>query len=632
MESSKVKRKLAAVISMDVKGYSRLMANDDVRTVQSLKECRELMSRKVKDFTGRVVDAPGDNLLSEFSSVKHAVECAVLVQKELLERNSKLPDEQKMEFRMGISLGDVIEDEDQLYGDGINLAARLEGLAVPGGICISSIVYEQVRNKLPIGFKYLGKKKVKNIPDPVPVYEILTDPKLEGKLLYRRKHDNPRLRQTKRVFFLCILICLVAGTYFFQTRSIDHPGTHGKIIRDKIMRLRLPDKPSIAVLPFMNMSGEKEQEYFSDGLTEDLITDLSKVSGLFVISRNSVFSYKGKNEKAKKIGRQLGVRYILEGSVRKVENRVRITAQLIDTIDGGHIWADRYDRDLKDIFSLQDEVRSKIVSSLAIQLTMDDEKRLKKDKKINFEAYDYYLRGKEFHANKGEQGLIKARQMFEKAIEIDPLFARAYAALGFTWVMDWIFGSNPDPAFLDQAMALGKKTLSLNPDESEGYALLASAHLWKKNNDLAIEEARKALELDPNNTERMAAFGESLIWAGRPDDGIQYVHQALRQDPNYPSWYLWNLGHAYYLMGDYESAVDAFERSILTDPSFWPSHVYSAICNDYLGNKQKVAEFVEGAKVFKEKMSLEFWEKKLPYKDADHAKEIFTKLSELGFH
>ena len=349
MDTKGYKRKLSAILSTDVEGYSRMMGEDDEATVHTLIEHREIMSKIIKQYQGRVVDSPGDNLLAEFESVFQGVRCAVEIQQKLAERNAMLPDNRKMEFRIGVNVGDVIEKGQQIYGDGVNIAARLESIAEPGGICISGLVYTQVKNKLKLEYEFIGKKTVKNISEPIPVYRIISVPKTATKLNSNNK-------------------------------QIFSPS----------------EKPSIAVLPFVNLSNDPEQEYFSDGITEDLITDLAKISGLFVIARNSVFIYKGKAVKIDVIARELGVRYILEGSVRKVGDRVRITGQLIDAHTGGHLWAERYDRKLTDIFELQDEVTHKIVSALAVKITEDERNRLACKGTKNLQAYDHTLRGLEY--------------------------------------------------------------------------------------------------------------------------------------------------------------------------------------------------------------------------------------------
>jgi len=332
MEQESTTRKLAAILSADVKEYSRLMSQDERGTIRTLTAYKEAMSKLIEEYKGRVVDAPGDNLLAEFGSVVDAVNCSVEIQRDLAERNADLPPSRQMEFRIGINLGDVVEEEKRIYGDGVNIAARVEGLADGGGICISGNVHEQVKNKLGLEYEYLGEQSVKNIPEPVGVYRILSFP---GAAAHREDSN--------------------------VVEKMAYP---------------LPDKPSIAVLPFVNMSKDPEQEFFCDGITEEIITALSSIRELFVISRNSSFVYKGKSIKVQQVSRELGVRYVLEGSVRKVGNRVRITAQLIDATTGNHLWADRYDRDLEDIFALQDEITMKIITELQVNLTAGERARV----------------------------------------------------------------------------------------------------------------------------------------------------------------------------------------------------------------------------------------------------------------
>lgn len=631
MDDRKVKRKLAAIVSTDVKGYSRLMADDDVETVKSLKACRRLMTQKIEAHQGRVVDSPGDNLLSEFSSVADAVQCAVDIQSTLQERNQTLPLERKMEFRIGINLGDVIEDGNQIYGDGLNIAARIEGLADGGGICISGSAFEQVKKVLPLGYEFIGEKSLKNISDKIPVYRVLTEAKDSGKLIYSCPHDNPKFRRNKRLVIGLVVFCLIGAGVFFRMKSLapQHPVAFK--LREKLIQMHLPAKPSLAVLPFTNMSEDPEQEYFSDGLTEDLITDLSKVSGLFVIARNSVFAYKGKSVTIKTIGQELGVKYVLEGSIRKVGNRVRITAQLIDAKSEGHLWAERYDRDLEDIFSVQDEVRNKIVTALSVELTSDDERRMKKKSTSDLRAYDYYLRGMELYSTKMQSSLEKSKDMFRKAIDIDPGYARAYASLGHTVLMEWIFGFRED-ASLEEAFALANQAIAADPDESAGYGLLGHVYLWTKQHDKGIVQIRKAIALGPSNAEWIAALGEQLTWSGNPLDGISYLEQAMRQDPQYPAWYLWNLGHAHYLAGQYELAVDIFQRALVKDSDFWPSHAFLALAYDALGDSDKAAIEIGKALGATKNQPLLSWEARLPYRDPKLAVQLVGRLNEMGLN
>jgi adenylate cyclase len=640
MNDRDIRRKLAAIVSMDVKDYSRLMADDDVQTVRTLKACRLLMAKEIEDHKGRVVDSPGDNLLSEFASVADAVQCAVSIQAGLEALNKDLPPNRKMEFRIGINLGDVIQDGDQIYGDGLNIAARLEGIAPGGGICISGPAFDQVKKLLPVGYEYLGEKTLKNISDKVPVYRVITDPEKPGKVSYACGHDNPKFKRRKRLLFILICIAVVVGIGILKNKDNPPGSGHGPSefkaklkakIETKLKKLHKPDKPSLAVLPFENMSQDPDQEYFSDGLTEDLITDLSQVSGLFVIARNSVFTYKGKHVKIEEVGDELGVRYVLEGSVRKVGNRVRITAQLIDAESEGHVWAQRYDRELEDIFSVQDEVRQKIVQALAVELTTDDQRRMTRDATVDFAAYDYYLRGIELQASKMENGVAEAKVMFEKAVALDPGYARAQAALGHAILIEWIFGINQDPASLDRVLALAKKAVAIDPEESAGYGLLGHVYLWTHQHEKGIAEIRKAIDLGPGNAEWIASLGEQLTWSGRPEEGIKYMQQAMRLDPKYPAWYLWNLGHAYFLTNAYDQAEEIFQRSLVKDPYFWPAHAYLALTYDALGETEKAkAEAKEAAHATEHAAGS--WENRLPYKDRDLASRIIGRMTALGMN
>ena len=376
------KRKLTAILSADVEGYSRLMDDDDEATIRTLTDYRNVISNIVKQYRGRVVDAPGDNILAEFGSAVDAVSCTVEIQEELAERNSRLQDERKMQFRIGVNLGDVVEEEGRIYGDGVNIAARIEALAEAGGICISRNVFEQVKNKLKLGYQYLGEHIAKNIPEPVQAYRIL----MESNMAVPEKGDG----------------------------------------------LEVPEKPSIAVLPFDNISGDPEQEYFSDGITEEIITALSKVPKMFVIARNSTFTYKGMPVKVQQVGEELGVQYVLEGSVRKAGNRVRITAQLVETVAGHHLWADRYDRDLKDIFALQDEITFKILTALQVTLTEGERARVWATRTDNLDAFLKYLQARQSAGLFTREGYVFARQLAQEAINLDENYSDPYVLIAMT--------------------------------------------------------------------------------------------------------------------------------------------------------------------------------------------------------
>jgi adenylate cyclase len=622
------KRKLTTILSADVKGYSHLMGEDEDSTVRTITAYREVISTLIKDHKGRVVDSPGDNILAEFVSIVDALRCAWDVQQEIKSRNNDLSENRRMNFRIGINLGDVIEEKDRIYGDGVNIAARLEALAEEGGICISGTAYDQVKNKLPFRYEYDGEQTVKNIKEPVRVYSVLMKPETARKVIA----ENKLRRKTWRKVALSAIIVLVVvaggfiGWYLYHRQAGQIEPTSS----DK-MAFPLPDKPSIAVLPFENLSGDPEQEYFSDGITEDIITDLSKISGLFVIARHSVFTYKGKTIKIAEVGRELGVRHVLEGSVRKANGRVRITAQLVDATTEGHLWAERYDRDLKDIFALQDEVTQKIVAALAVKLTEDEQERLMHKYTDNMEAYDLYLQGVE-NRNRFTKGAnVQARQMFERAIDLDPEFALAYAVLGFTHFHERTFGWSQDPQSLEHAFELAQRTLDLDDSLSWGHHLLGKVYLWKKQYEKAIAELKKAIALSPNDADQLVGLGYILNFAGKPEEAIELVKKAMRLNPRYPVVYLWELGHAYFLTGRYEEAIETLKSVLDRSSDFMPAHLLLAASYSELGRQEEAqAEAAEIVRLKSPQDSLEAGKQRLPYKDQAVIERLLDSLRKAG--
>ena len=522
-DKDKVIRKLRAILSADVKGYSLLMTDDEIHTIQTLKAYRQIMSDLIIQHSGRVIDSPGDNLLAEFGSAVDALECAVYIQKRLKKENARFVDDKRLQFRIGVNIGDVIQDGDRIYGSGVNIAARIEGLADPGGICISRNTYDQVKDKLQIGFEYLGEHEVKNIKEPVRLYKVLLD------------SDPP-------------------------ATLIDEP-------------LELPDKPSIAVLPFVNMSGDPSQEYFSDGITEDLITDLSKVSELFVIARNSAFTFKNKTVRVQDVGKELRVRFILEGSIRKVGNRVRINAQLIDAISGGHLWAERYDRDLVDIFDLQDEVTQKIVAALTLNLTKSEEKQLAHRSTENLKAYDCVLRGMKEYWKYTKEGNSQAQVLFQKAIELDPYYAEAYSWLGLSLLHSWTQAWNKEPQILDRAYQIAKQALTLNDSLSEAHRILGDIYLFQKEHAKAVSEFKEAISLNPNYADALAGLADVFNWAGKPEDAISLIKKAMHLNPHHNAWYPYTLGFSYIFLQQIEKAVDILQRGLIHNPDFLGIHL-----------------------------------------------------------
>jgi adenylate cyclase len=612
MTSEGFTRKLTAVLSADVKGYSRLMGEDEAATVRTITDYREVMSELIQGHRGRVVDSPGDNILAEFASVVDAVRCAVEIQQTLKARNDELPESRRMEFRIGINLGDVIEQEGRLYGDGVNIAARIEALADPGGICVSGTVHEHVSNKLDLSFEHRGEHAVKNIAQLVSVYRIAMDP---ASLAKARPRPVGRWRwQWAALAVAALLVVGVAGfaIWKFALRPTSPPAEE---ISEQTAALDLPSKPSVAVLPFDNMSGDAEQEYFSDGITEDLITDLSKVSGLFVIARNSTFLYKGKAVNVEDVGRELGVRYVLEGSVRKVEDTVRITAQLIDATTGGHVWAERYDRDLQDIFALQDEVVARIVAALAVTLTDEEQELLAQDATDNLEAYDYERRGWWYKGKLTKEDNEQARLMFERAIELDPQFASAYAGRGFTYYEEWSHQWSQDPGTLDRAYDMATEAIALDDSHAGAHALLGWVYLWRKQHDLAIALMEQAIALNPNHADHYNDLAQVLVFAGKPQEAVELTQKAMRLNPHYPVQYPFTLGFAYFFLEQYVDATTALEEALTINPFYFPSHLVLAGVSVETGQEEKARYHMAEAGKINPQLSLEGYGERLPFKD-----------------
>ncbi len=623
MEPEGVERKLTAILAADVVGYSRLMEADDEATVRTLKAHREVIDDLIARHRGRIVGTAGDSVLAEFASPVEAVRCAVSIQRNLGKRNAALPEDRRMRFRIGINLGDVIVDGEQIYGDGVNVAARLEGLAEAGGVCISGSVHQQVRKSLSLGYAYAGEQKVKNITEPVPVYRVAID----GAAGLRGSRTTRWRLVASGAVVAVLLAAGGAALWYVEPRpSPPPPGA----VPEEGAALALPDKPSIAVLPFVNMSGDAEQEYFSDGMTEDIITDLSKVSGLFVIARNSVFTYKGRAVRPESVSRELGVRYVLEGSVRKVGDRVRITAQLIDATTGFHLWAERYDGDMKDIFALQDEITSKIVSALEVRLTPGERKALGRKTTDNLEAYDHYLRGLEYRRRSTREANSEARYMFERTIDLDPAYAPAYTELGWTYFMEWALLWSQDRLVLVRAFDLAQNAISMDESQASAHTLLSHVYLWKRRHADAIAEAEKAIAVAPNDDDGYSNMAEVLTWAGRPEEAIPFIERAMRLNPQYPVLYLWNLGHAYWLAGRNDEAVAALKRTIVRNPDWMPAHAYLCAIYGELGRHEEARSACAEIKRLNPGITLESVRQRLPYENAATVERFLRGLRNAG--
>jgi len=523
-------RKLAAIVAADVAGYSRLIGQDEEGTLRAFRAHRaELIDPLIDEHGGRIANTAGDSLLLEFPSAVDAVRCAIAFQEGMANRNDDVDADVQICFRIGINVGDVIAEGDDLLGDGVNIAARLEGLCEPGGILLSDDAYRQVRNRIQSGFVQDGPKGLKNIAEPVTVWRWPAGNTTAQLIAHVNDKDPP-----------------------------------------------LPDKPSIAVLPFDNMSGDSDQDYFADGMTEDLITDISKLSGLLVIGRNSSFVYKGKSVDLRQVGRELGVHYVLEGSVRKAGNRVRINAQLINAQSGHHVWAERYDGTLDDVFELQDEITEKIVSALSVQLTDGEKHRLSSQYTTNHEAHDWFLRGRIRYREPGPQANAEAHGMFDRALALDPGFGWALAIRSYVKFHAWFFKWNTASDALTEAFADAEKAATLDPDLAAAHSYLGWMHMWGEGHDRALAEHEEALALDPNFSEGYMWQASTLIYSGQPERAIEPMERAIRLDPHFPPIYLLNYGNMYLQMGRYAEAEQHLRVVIEKAPDFPVSYIFLA--------------------------------------------------------
>jgi adenylate cyclase len=621
MAEERAKRKLSGILSADAVGYSSLMQEDEASTIRNLEESKRLMSELIEQFKGRVVDAPGDNLLAEFGSVVDATECAIKIQQELKTKNAELPDDRKMQFRIGVNLGDVVEEADRIYGDGVNIAARLEGLAQPGGICISRTVYDHVKNKLELGYEYLGEQSVKNIAEPVRVYRVLMDPEAVGKVIGEKRFIG-RISRRAAVAAIIILTIVAGGVigwniYLQQSKKVE-PASVEK------MAFPLPDKPSIAVLAFDNLSGDLEQEYFGDGVADEIITALSKSNDLFVIAKNSSFTYKDKPVKVQQVSKELGVRYVLEGSFKRSGDRLRITAQLIDAVNGQHLWAERYDRKLTDIFEIQDDITKRVIASLKVKLTIGESARVYAKGTNNLDAYLKVMQAWNYHMRFTKEDNYISRGLAEQGIAMDPQYASAYVLLAATYMLDTFLGDIKNrKQNLGKAIELAKKAVAL--EYIGGYAMLGYLYSLTGQDDKAIAECKKAVELDPNASLARAWYGAVLYKVGQYEAAVQELEQSVRRDPMAGAWVLRFLGRAYSFVGRHDEAITTLKKAIQKAPNDYLSRLIIIQAYIFAG-RQEEAE-AEAAEVLRinPKFSLENYAKRMTGKDKERSLEAFRR-------
>ncbi|MCF8034969.1 MAG: tetratricopeptide repeat protein [Desulfarculaceae bacterium] len=578
-------RRLSAILSADAAGYSRLMRDDEDATVHTITAYRAAMTGLIQRYRGRVVDSPGDNLLAEFTSVADAVKCAVEIQRELAGRNAGLPDRRRMPFRIGLNLGDVLEQGERIYGDGVNVAARMESLAEEGGICASGAVYDAVEGKIDVEYEFVGEKSVKNIDKPVRVYRVFARPL------------DPA-----------------------QAPSQEPEAA-------------LAQKPSIAVLPFANMSAEAELEYFCDGISEDVITTLSKLPDLDVIARNSTFVYKGKSVGVKQVGRELGVRYVLEGSVRRGGDRLRITAQLIDVTTGRHLWAERYDRGMEDVFALQDEITKKIVHALDLNLISGEQALTHQDGSRDrdldgvlkmHQARSYLFRG-------DKEGLTRCRQICEEILATDPQWYLPYSVLGFAHlIMTWNGWSQSPALLLQKAWECANKCIELNDRNYMGHGLLALLYLMGRKYDQSLMEAKKTIDLAPSLADAHGWYGWALSCAGEPAKAINVLNKAIRLNPFPPAWYLGSLGAAHNMLGEYDKAQVFLKQALAKEPNMTNVHLASIFAYVKSGRAEKARNQAQEFMRIDPEFKLDRASFIVLYKDQQLSEQIVEALRQAG--
>jgi adenylate cyclase len=535
MAEERLQRRLAAILSADVVGYSRLMGLDEAGTLLRFNALRQkLLDPTIAAYSGRIVKLIGDGTLVEFASAVDAVACAIEIQKRMREHVAGSAEANPIQFRIGINVGDIVIEAGDIFGDGVNIAARIEGIAEPGGISISEDTWRQVQGKLPANFVDAGEQTLKNIARPVRIYRLDQGPAIAS---------APRQPMRER-----------------------------------------SDKPSIAVLAFNNMSGDPEQEYFSDGISEDIITDLSKLPELHVIARNSTFTYKGKPVDVKQIGRELGVGYVLEGSVRKAGNRVRVTGQLIDAASGAHLWADRFDRDLTDIFAVQDELTREIIAALKVKLTAEQEGRLGRKTTINVEAYNFFLRGRDQALLQTKSSNAEARALLERAIAISPNFAAAYAFIAFTRLNDYIVGrGEAAEQSLRTGLELARRAVAMDGEDPYAHFVLSVVSIWLRDYETARAEVQRCLALAPSSAEGRLQLANLHYYEGDPAAALETLNAYLRLDPLYPGLALHFVAQAQHALGQYEAAVETLKRRLERDPKSETAYALLASSYGHLG-------------------------------------------------
>ena len=618
MGPANTKRRLTAILAADVVGYSRLMSEHEERTLRVLNQCLLIFRKLIPQHHGRIFGGAGDSIIAEFPSSVEAVRCAVEIQKALAVRNTEARNDECMKFRIGISIGDVIVEGDNLMGESVNIASRLEGIAEPGCIVISADVYNQIRNKVQAEFQDLGLQVLKNIPEPIGTYQLFTE-RSSGAVAKRTRQISVATRSRRRFTVSATIAALafILVVWFASQHYLPAPDT---------------ENPSIAVLPFTNMSGDPEQEYFVDGITEDIITDFSRLSNLTVIAWNTSASFKGDAVQPQQVGKELGVAYVLDGSVRKSGNRLRITAQLLDAENGNHIWAERYDRKLTEVFELQDEVTKKIVNALAIRLTAAEKETLGQTSTNNIAAYDAFLRGQQYSLQRTKEGNESARDAYRHAIELDPTYARAYGALAVSLTRGfrnaWIDLTLEEARA--RALELVQKAVALDRSSPQVYWALGYVYLNSEQYDDASSAAKQAVELAPNYADGFGLLAFVNYVQGNMEEAIRYTQKAMALNPYYTYEYPLNLGRSYYTLGRYAEAIEALQEALEHNQNAQAPRLFLAASYVRLGRQDDAEWEIEQIEILNPGTTLKHLASAYPIKDRQQMNAFLEDLRKAG--
>ena len=629
MVNNGIQRKLKAIFSADVHGYSKLMGDDDEYTVNTITAYREIITELIEKYQGRVVDAPGDNLLAEFGSSLNAIQSAIEVQRTLETENGKLPGNRRMDFRIGINLGDVLHKDDRIYGDGVNIASRIENLADPGGICISRGVYEQVDEKLDVGFTDLGPHSVKNIKKPINIYKVLLDPKDAGKIIDTPKPRTlPHKLRIAAVAALVMMICIVGWfTWFRMSATAFEPAEMSK------MAFPLPEQPSLVVVPFKNLTGDPAQQTFVNGFTESIIGALTQVPDILLIDRGSSFAFDSETAQVKDFAEKFGVRYVLRGSILRSNDRIRIQTQLVDALSGRAVWGKDYDRHVGDIFDLHDEITQEILSELEVTLTQGEQARIRRRQTENLDAYIAFMQGVEhFHTFTADEQ-VKAENLFKKAIELDPKFASAHALLGYAYLKQarnsWVNDVEKARRMSEINVA---RALELDPNNIDALGSSGQILMDAGKHEEAIQSFRKAARLAPNYVDNLAPLSLFLAMSeGDPNEVETIVKRAMRISPDYPNMLLSALAWAHYFRGELDEAIKLSEARHKLMPNSEIPLIHLMLMNAKAGRMDEARDNLSALRRLQPKYSIVHFDRFMKpfFKSATYS-DLVTLLKKVG--